>query len=207
MRRSNGLQRVFAYRQEYQRVAERTSGGRTVLDYGCGDGSFLDLFTDWRKYGVEVSDYCIQMCAAKGIQMVDTAELSDGLVDLVVFRGVLQHLDNPFDALREAARLLPKGGKLAILAQPDADSLCYRLFGELPALDPPRNWWIPGRRELVNILGKLGFSNIEVLRPYWKGPYADPPRDFLRFALRLVGIRKPFPFPGNMIELFAQKGS
>lgn len=199
------MQRERAYLQEYLRIESRAGGMNNVLDYGCGDGSFLDLFAGWNRYGVEVSEYCINQCVAKGIEMVDTRTLQDGTMDLVIFRGVLQHIDNPFDALREAARLLYDGGRLAILAQPDADSLCYKLFGELPALDPPRNWWIPGLRELKNILHKLGFVKIETLRPYWGGPYADPPRDFMRFALRLAGVRKPFAFPGNMIELHAQK--
>lgn len=207
MRRKTERQRQLAYQQEYKRVIERASG-RRVLDWGCGDGSFLEWFTDWEWYGVEISDYCVRQCEAKGIRMFwDTQALTDGCMDLVVFRGVLQHLDNPFDALREAARLLRPGGTMAILAQPDADSLCYRLFGELPALDLPRNWWIPGRREIENVLRRLGFGRFEVLRPYWGGPYANPPRDFWRFLLRLFGVRSKFPFPGNMIELYAQKGT
>jgi len=204
MRRKNANQRAIAYKQEFRCVMERAEG-HNVLDYGCGDGAFLDLFNGWNRYGVEVSDYCIGQCTAKGIQMVNTHDLESGSMDLVIFRGVLQHIDNPFTALREAARLLRRGGLLAILAQPDADSLCYKLFGELPALDPPRNWWIPGHRELCNILGKLGFGKIETLRPYWGGPYASRRRDFSRFILRLFGIRKRFAFPGNMIELYAQK--
>jgi SAM-dependent methyltransferase len=206
MRRKTERQRFIAYQQESKRVIQRADG-RRILDYGCGDGSFLEWFTDWEWYGVEISEYCIRQCTAKEIRMVNTASLIDGSLDVVVFRGVLQHLDNPFNALREAERLLRDGGLLAVLAQPDADSLCYRMFGELPALDPPRNWWIPGRRELINVMARLGFSEFEVLHPYWGGPYARPLRDFARFALRMFGIRKPFAFPGNMIELYARKGS
>lgn len=187
-----------------QRVPNRGS----VLDWGCGTGDFLDLFQGWDRNGVEISDYAKRECNAKGIRMIDPLNPGYAIYsfDLVIFRGVLQHIDNPFRALYEATSTLITGGTIAILAQPDADSLCYRLFGELPALDAPRNWWIPGARELTNILKRLGFINIEIHRPYWDGPYAHPARDFARFALRLVGIRKPFAFPGNMIELYAQKG-
>lgn len=181
--------------------------GGSVLDYGCGDGTFLEQFIGWHCYGVEISEYCIEICRAKGITMLDTADFEDGTLDLVVFRGVLQHLDNPFHALHEAARLLRAGGTVAILAQPDADSLCYKLFGTLPALDPPRNWWIPGLGELRNILRNLGLGVIRIERPYWHGPYASPVKDFTRFALRLVGVRSAFAFPGNMIEVYARKGS
>jgi len=205
MRKHTASQREIAYSQEHKRVTERITG-KLVLDYGCGEGQFLDLFIDWKKYGIEVSDYCIDICESKGIYMVKPAVLADGAFDLVVFRGVLQHIDEPFTALKEAARVLRPGGLLAILAQPDADSLCYRLFGSLPALDPPRNWWIPGHREILSILDNLGFSKAEVLHPYWDGPYSNPWVDFTKFAFRLLGIKDRFAFPGNMMEIYARKG-
>lgn len=204
MRKKTANQREIAYSQEHRRITERIKG-KLVLDYGCGEGQFLEKFTDWKKYGVEVSQHCIDVCELKGIFMVKTDILANDAFDLVIFRGVLQHIDEPFTALRMAARILKPGGLIAILAQPDADSLCYRMFGELPALDPPRNWWIPGRREVVNILSNLGFEKFEVLHPYWGGPYANPRKDFMSFAARLLGIKCKFAFPGNNMEIFARK--
>lgn len=205
-RRSNGYERQIAYQQEWRRVCERVRPG-FILDVGCGTGEFLDVFWgDWEKYGIEISEYCIDLCRSKGITMVDFDSLRDDTFDLVIFRGVLQHLDNPFQALREARRVLAPGGLIAILAQPDADSLCYRLFGDLPALDAPRNWWIPGRREITNILKRLGFQDIEVNHPYWGGPYARPLKDFANFFQSLMGVRRKFAFPGNMMEVYARKG-
>jgi SAM-dependent methyltransferase len=206
MRQGNAAQRELAYRQEYERIAERVPGG-LVLDIGCGTGDFLDYFPRdrWTRYGLEVSTYAIQKCKAKAIRMIDYHDLDYGSFDLVVFRGVLQHISDPFYSLRQAYRLLKDGGAIAILAQPDADSLCYKLFGELPALDLPRNWWIPGWKELKNVLTNIGFRNIDVTYPYRGGPYANPIRDFARFIMRLFGIRKPFAFPGNMLEAYAVK--
>lgn len=204
MRKKTANQREISYSHEHKRITERIKG-KLVLDYGCGEGQFLEKFIDWKKYGVEVSEHCISVCESKGIFMVNPDILMDEAFDLVIFRGVLQHIDEPFTALRTAARVLRPGGLLAILAQPDADSLCYRLFGELPALDPPRNWWIPGHREVLSILNNLGFENAEVLHPYWGGPYANPRKDFLSFAVRLLGIKSRFAFPGNMMEIYARK--
>jgi len=206
LRKATGWQREVAYRQEFKRVMDRTRYKRgNVIDIGCGTGEFLELFklAGWQVYGVEVSDYCIQKCNERGITMVEIDYLDDGLAELVIMRGVLQHIDDPFGALRHARRMLANGGMLSILAQPDADSLCYKLFGDLPALDAPRNWWIPGAREVVNILGKLGFGMIKVNHPYLGGPYASPLLDYARFVGRLFGLRKPFAFPGNMMEIFA----
>lgn len=207
MRKVTADKREIAYRQEYERIIQHMGliSSRYVLDIGCGTGDFLDQFGNffWKRYGIEVSEYCIAVCEQKGIRM--TNDLEPGSFDLVIMRGVLQHLDNPFRDLRDTATALKPGGMLAILAQPDADSLCYRLFKDLPALDAPRNWWIPGAKELTNILHKLGFINIEITHPYWDGPYARPAHDFACFALRLLGIKTKFAFPQNNLEIFAWK--
>jgi len=201
--------RCAAYLGEFDRLKPHISNGGTILDWGCGCGDFLTIFDDrWYKFGVEISGWARERAREKEIQALppdDLGWLSPAVFDVIIFRGTLQHLQDPFGALAKAAELIKPGGILAILAQPDADSLCYRLFGELPALDPPRNWWIPGRRELTNILTRLWFEIVEVNRPYWGGPYAQPIRDYIRFIGRLFGLsRKPFAFPGNMIEIIAR---
>ncbi len=210
MRSYDQLRRYQAYQQEHSRLQERIQGGR-VLDIGCGTGEFTAMFDArrWDVWGYDVDEYAIRQAELRGVRIVDNIDYYRLKFlypcDLVVMRGVLQHFDNPFEMLRLAADLPRPGGMLAILAQPDADSLCYRLFHELPALDPPRNWWTPGRFELTNILVKLGFGEIEVLKPYWGGPYARPWHDFGSFVLRLFGVRRHFAFPGNMIEVYARK--
>jgi SAM-dependent methyltransferase len=206
MRKETAGPRFWAYLHEYENIILRLKEMKTgnVLDIGCGTGDFFSFFPDWMvKYGMEISSHCIAVCENKGIHMNCGLELES--FDLVIMRGVLQHLNEPFNDLRIAKNVLAPGGMLAILAQPDADSLCYRLFKDLPALDAPRNWWIPGAKELTNILTKLGFTNIEITHPYWGGPYARPVHDFACFALRLLGIKTKFAFPGNMMEVYCWK--
>ena len=117
--------------------------------------------------------------------------------NVAVFRGVLQHLPNPVEMLEKAQERLVPGGLLAILATPDTDSIGYKRWGTLPALDPPRNWIPFGHRMLGNILERMGFEGIEFEYPYGK-PYANPAIDLWNF---LIG--KPTAFPGNMMDCFA----
>jgi SAM-dependent methyltransferase len=198
--------REVARRQEYARLIERTSlTGGTVLDVGCGLGELLDLFPGdrWRKYGVEISSEAAAVCRAKGISF-DLPDEADWC-DLVVLRGSLQHLDRPLDTLFAAHRRLRGRGWLAVLATPNAGGPVYRLWQDLPALDPPRNFVVFSDKILRQSLLNIGFSRVDFEYPYLGTPYASPVRDHARFALRFLGVRRPFAFWRNMMECYAQK--
>jgi SAM-dependent methyltransferase len=204
--RAADLRREEMGRQEHARLIARTGlQAGAVVDVGCGMGEFLDRFDDaaWDRFGVDVSELAVEACRAKGIAF-DLPD-GDGWADLVVLRGSLQHLDRPIQALADAHRWLRPGGWLAILATPNAGGPVYRLFQELPALDPPRNFVVFSDRELAQCLRNLGFAAPGFVYPYLGTPYASPLRDHLRFAARLAGRHVPFAFWRNMMECYAQR--
>jgi SAM-dependent methyltransferase len=192
--------------QELRRVIAKTrlSGG-TVVDVGCGGGEFLDLLPNerWTKYGIEVAESARQLCMKKAISF--DLPSGSGWCDLVLLRGSLQHLDRPIQTLHDAYRWLRTGGWLVALATPNAGGPVYRLFQDLPALDPPRNFVVFSDRMLRQCLINIGFREPSFAYPYRETPYASPFRDHLRFALRFLGVRKPFAFWRNMMECYAQK--
>ena len=193
-------------RQELARVARHTGLSQgTVVDVGCGGGEFLDLLPDaaWTKYGIEVADSARRVCMEKGISF--ELPSGSGWCDLVLFRGSLQHLDRPIHTLHDAFGWLRAGGWLVALATPNAGGPVYRLFQDLPALDPPRNFVVFSDRVLRQCLINIGFREPTFEYPYVGTPYASPLRDHARFALRLLGVRKPFAFWRNMMECYAQK--
>ncbi len=157
----------------------------------------------WTKYGVEVSEHARTLCEQKGISF--DLPPGDGWCDLVLLRGSLQHLDRPIQALFDAHRRLRPGGWLVALATPNAGGLVYGLFQELPALDPPRNFVVFSDRVLRQCLLNVGFREPRFHYPYRETPYASPGRDFARFGLRLLGIRRPFAFWRNTMECYAQR--
>lgn len=208
---TNDPRRELAYQQEMARVEARKFSG-SILDIGCGTGGFLEKFdpVKWARYGVDLSEYAVEMTRKRGIEAQTPAcleEMEPETFDVVVMRGTIQHYANPFAVMYTAHQLLKSGGMLAILATPNANGLVYKLFQDLPALDAPRNWLIPSDVMLANAVKNLGFRDTELLYPYWHGPYANPPRDFMRFFMRFFGLKKPFAFPGNMLELYTYKGS
>jgi SAM-dependent methyltransferase len=192
--------------QELARVRTRTGlDGGVVVDVGCGLGELLERLPDerWTKYGVEVSDHARAICAAKGVSFALPEE--EGWCDLAVFRGSLQHLDEPVGALHAAYRWLRPGGWLVALATPNAGGPVYRLFQDLPALDAPRNFVVFSDRVLRQCLVNVGFGEPSFHYPYRGTPYASPVQDHLRFAQRMLGIRRPFAFWRNMMECYAQR--
>jgi ubiquinone/menaquinone biosynthesis C-methylase UbiE len=204
---SGDLKRDIMYRQEYKRIVQHVPNGGDILDIGCGVGNFLDIFDDcWERYGIEPSTYARKEAISKGIEIFDNIEaIKSYSMDVVVMRGTFQHINFPMHTLVHATRVLAVGGLLVILATPDTDSLVYKIWGNLPMLDPDRNWILPGSKMLVNIIRRLGYKNIEVLHPYLETPYAKPIIDLSKFIASLFFGYKKFAFPGNSMEIYAVK--
>ena len=199
--------REKAYALERKQIWLHAKKPGDILDIGCGTGDFIAALDDrWNKYGYEPSEYAAGIATKKGVKMFRALRtIESESMDVVVFRGTLQHINDPVTGLAQAARILRRGGSLVILATPDADSLVYRIWHNLPALDWPRNWIVFGSYELRNIIQRLNFDGIEIKHPYWSTPYASPLSDLLKFFISLfLGWRK-FAFPGNMFELYAVK--
>ena len=201
--------REAMYVQEIRRLIVKfqiADARLNILDVGCGLGGWFAHahYTGWKKYAIEPSKYAAAVAREKGITVLEFKDIDDGAMDVVIFRGSIQHIDEPFKALREATRVLVKGGLLIFLATPNTGSIVYRLFGHLPALDPPRNWLLVSEKQLRQILTNLGYEQIEFYFPYWFTPYARPALDFMKFALRCLGIRVgKYAFPKNMMECYA----
>ncbi len=149
----------------YQKIIQKLEGINSLLDIGCGDGT-LDVFLA-KESGIRIVGLDI---SPEGFSHAKKKALTDGVEDLVTcvkgsicdiffakdneFEAItliysLHHMENPIPALKEARRVLKRGGKILIvecIAEDEEDVVCC-IFNK------------PG---LVGTLNNAGFFNTEV---------------------------------------------
>jgi len=84
-----------------------------ILEYGGGLGQNIFLFHN--AYGYDISKFAMNECNKRGIKTMSNLEGCRGLFDVVFSRAVLEHLDNPLEALKIMNRCLRPGGKLILV--------------------------------------------------------------------------------------------
>ena len=112
-----------------------------VLDYGCGQGSYLRYFHERGIdiHGAEVTDTLVDATRMHGLSVKKVTDFSslpfaDAEFDVVYLMQVFEHLRDPKRFMRELSRVLKRGGAL-YLAVPNASSTWRRLF---------RSNWVSG---------------------------------------------------------------
>jgi SAM-dependent methyltransferase len=114
-------------------LMNRYSSNRTVLDVGCFAGDFLHwLPGHWHKLGVEPNAAVGELARARGIDLVGTGieeiNVNRAAAGVITLIDVLEHLVNPFDALRNLRQLITGNGSIIVLTGA-VDSVPFRIFG------------------------------------------------------------------------------
>ncbi len=86
-----------------------------VIEFGIGLGQNVFL-NKHRAFGIDISDFCIDKCAERGIRvMKDITKLKSNNFSGVLCCHCLEHLENPAFFLKEFFRVLRHRGKLVLL--------------------------------------------------------------------------------------------
>lgn len=115
------------------------SGYSTVLDYGCGSGTWIELMkmagAPFDMIGTDVVEEPIKLARKLGIEAFVANEddlkdkLGDKKVGLVHMNHVIEHLPDPVNVLKKLKDVLVDGG--VIYGQtPNIDSADCRIFGQ-----------------------------------------------------------------------------
>lgn len=188
-------------------IKKYVNGEVRVLDEGCGFGYFLKLCdkTGWETYGIDISSYAIekakentkaQLCL-HDIQDYGESLYKNDYFDLITMFDVIEHLAYPFNALKEAHKILKKHGKLAITT-PNLMAI-HRML--LRILAKEKSWYgfldkthiyLFTPFYLKTLVKAAGFKVLELKTPFQLSPLA------LNRILEKTGL-------GGQILLLAEK--
>ena len=92
-----------------------------ILDFGCGTGELLEMINTKKKVGIEINPYSILMLKKKKIVHYENLnQLKNKKFDLIFALSVLDHLENPFEILKNFKKYLKKNGKLILIVRQDS---------------------------------------------------------------------------------------
>jgi 2-polyprenyl-3-methyl-5-hydroxy-6-metoxy-1,4-benzoquinol methylase len=142
-----------------------TGAGRSLLDIGCGSGTFLHLAErrGFLPHGMDMSARAAAAAQEQYQLQVRQGDIGSDAwhgceFDIISMFHVLEHLPEPGKAIAYAGRLLKPGGSL-ILQVPNAASVQASIFGaRWYGLDVPRHLINFTPRALEKLLDDAGFS-------------------------------------------------
>jgi SAM-dependent methyltransferase len=194
-----GLLTRMRYGMRLRRLRGLAGGDGAILDYGCGDGSFLVYAASQMPgrgfFGYEIADRTsVQRLADGAVTIVrgSVAALLDELppCQLITMNHVVEHLPDPLHVLRSlAARLVP-GGTLEGQT-PAAGSLEQRVFGlRWSGYHAPRHTVVFSATGLQSVLERAELAQVEV-----RGAFNPA-----GIAISLASLRQPVDGHGRVVR-------
>jgi SAM-dependent methyltransferase len=130
LKSSTSLDTLYRLRMQpiVSAIRKYTTYDSKILDWGCGDGSFIELL---RNFGL----HCFGIDAYKkdlndpqiSSTTIENADFPDGYFDMITCFHVLEHLADPLTSVKHALRLLKIGG-LIIIEAPNLESVGFQIF-------------------------------------------------------------------------------
>ena len=189
------------------------------LDVGCGGGLFLEsLNKNFTKFGIDIDKTSIDYATKKftsdyRVESLGKDSFKSKSFDLIIMRGVIEHVLDPNLYVKRCSELLKKNGLVYICATPNVNSFTAELYKN------KWNLWHPiqhinlfDERTLSSLFEKYNFKSHFVTYPYINTPYENHIKDsknLIRDIFKIKNKKKinniSPPFWGNMISIIYKK--
>lgn len=130
----SGLRKGVLEQRKFKQLQQMFSQEKlTLLDVGCGGGTFLEVCHEngWKVEGIDPSPDSTNSKNIK-VQHGDFNQIKfDKKFDVISFWGVLEHLSNPNAALKKASQMLNKSGMI-VFEVPSADCFLSEYLNKTP---------------------------------------------------------------------------
>lgn len=176
----------------------KDSSQKKILDYGFGNEIFIRLFKG-KKYGFE---FIQKEKYKKGFTFLKNNEIKKKKFDLIIMRGVVEHLPNFKEILNILTKSVKKNGFFFITATPNSSSLSFKLNNKKFNQNGPLHLVHFNHINLSKYFLKKNFFNLETTFQYYETPYQDYKKDFKN--LKKNKKTHP-PAVGNMLTMVFKK--
>jgi len=211
--------RALQYEIDADFLENYVSKGK-ILDVGCNGGFFLEKLSDkFEKYGIEVDPEAVAY-ANKNYDFdirhgeIGEDDFDEGFFDVIIFRGVIEHMLDPKKALDRSTELLKKGGLIYFCATPNLKSIGAYLYREKWNLwHPIEHINIFDAKTIHNLLRKDLYSKVAFDYQYLGTPYENWKDDYEILLEDITkkengewaSVQRSKPFWGNMMSLIYKK--
>lgn len=194
-----------------------------VLDVGCGGGYMLERMPSdkWERWGTDLGSDAVR----RARKVLNTDKIFEGEIedldlpvnyfDLVIARGVIEHVPYPRRFLEKIVTLIKSPGYL-FMSGPNLNSFCAQFYKERWRLHyPEAHLFHFNVNHFTEALKDHGFHIVAEAYDYLETPYASPEEDILQVARDIIAKRngreedisdKSPPFWGNRYSAIWKKG-
>lgn len=180
------------FQKRYNNISRFTKNPRTILDIGCSNGIFLDLYKNSETWGVEPSEsgYKMKDVRHKIVhEYFEKAKLPQNYFDLIIMNHTLEHVKDAEIVLTKIYRLLKKDGILFIDV-PNAGGLGAKIMGDKWPYKLPNEHTYQFRKESLSKL--IEDSGFKILHWESRSGLFEFSNPLLEFYQSLTGLKKRF---------------
>jgi 2-polyprenyl-3-methyl-5-hydroxy-6-metoxy-1,4-benzoquinol methylase len=164
---------IGGYNRKWDSFRMPGSSAKSILDFGCGDDSYLNLFKETSRItiGMDFTPTVISKVKESGhIGILYDSEaawdqIQDSSVDFIRMSHVVEHLYDPSNVFSKLYQKMKPGGLLHILV-PNPEGISARIFGKyfLAFADLPRHVMMFPLKGLMRLLESKHFEVVDTLQ-------------------------------------------